>query len=57
MEFEEELTSGAISMVIGLVATYGVSMVYPVNGVQWALSAVGIASFFSGFFSSYYTES
>ena len=51
-----EFISGVISLVISLVVTYGVSWVYPTFELDWALTAVGFASFFSGFFSHYYTE-
>ena len=51
-----ELKSGATSLIIGLAVTYAVSLVYPTQDLQWALTAVGFASFFSGFFGRYYAE-
>jgi len=55
-QYEGELKSGLISLVIALAVTYGVSLVYPTQDLQWALTAVGFASFFSGFFSRYNGE-
>ncbi|PSH01183.1 MAG: hypothetical protein BRC27_02855 [Nanohaloarchaea archaeon SW_10_44_10] len=55
-DLKEEFISGVISLVISLVVTYGVSWVYPTFELDWALTAVGFASFFSGFFSHYYAE-
>mgnify|MGYP006875068633 CR=1 FL=1 len=55
-EYQEELTSGVISTAIGLTATYAVSLAIPTSDLQWTLTAVGFASFFSGFFSRYYDE-
>jgi hypothetical protein len=55
-EYQEELTSGVISTAIGLTATYAVSLAIPTSDLQWTLTAVGFASFFSGFFSRYYGE-
>lgn len=52
---KEELISGVISLVIGLAATYAVSIAIPTPDLKWALTAVGFATFFSGFFSAYYT--
>lgn len=49
-----ELVSGFTSLSIALAVTYSVSMAYPTTDIQWALTAVGFASFFSGFFSHYY---
>ncbi|MFQ3275242.1 MAG: ABC-type antimicrobial peptide transport system permease subunit [Candidatus Nanohaloarchaea archaeon] len=54
--YQEELTSGVVSAVIGVVATYGVSLAMPTSDLTWALTAVGFASFFSGFFGSYYSS-
>lgn len=53
-EYQEELTSGIVSTAIGLTATYAVSFAIPTSNLQWALTAVGFASFFSGFFGRYY---
>jgi len=55
-EFKGEFISGFTSVAVSLAATYGVSFVYPAADLQWALVAVGFASFFSGFFSHYYAE-
>ncbi|MFB6115922.1 MAG: hypothetical protein ABEK10_00265 [Candidatus Nanosalina sp.] len=55
-DYVEELKSGVISLVISLVATLGVAQVFTTEDLQWALVAVGFASFFSGFFSRYYGE-
>ena len=55
-ELEGEFASGVINLAISLVLTYGASIVYPTADLQWALIAVGFASFFSGFFGSYYAE-
>ena len=55
-DFRGEFTSAVTSLVVSLAATYGVAMVYPSADLQWALIAVGFASFFSGFFSHYYAE-
>lgn len=52
-ELQHPLISGSISAVIGLTITFGVNLVYPTNDITWALTAVGFASFFSGFFSDY----
>ena len=48
------LVSGIISTVIGLAATYAVSVIIPTTDLEWTLTAVGFASFFSGLFSDYY---
>jgi hypothetical protein len=53
-DFKGELISGTVSLTIALVVTYGVSLVYPTEDLRWALTAVGFASFFAGFFSHYY---
>lgn len=53
-EYQEELISGITSTVIGVVAAYGVSLVIPTTDLTWALTAVGFASFFSGFLGCYY---
>jgi len=53
-DLREEVISGATSTLIGLAATYGASLTVPTQDLQWALIAVGLASFFSGFFSRYY---
>jgi hypothetical protein len=55
-DFKEEAVSGVISLAIGVSATYAVSYLLPTQNLQWALTAVGFASFFSGFFSSYYVK-
>lgn len=54
--YKGEAISGLVSLVIGLVATYAVSFAVPTSDLQWALYAVGFASFFSGFFGRYYAE-
>ena len=53
-DLRSEVISGVTSTVIGLAATYGASLAVPTQDLQWALIAVGFASFFSGFFSRYY---
>jgi len=55
-DLKDEFISGVISTVVGLVATYGVSLAVPTQDLQWALTAVGFASFFSGFFGRYYAR-
>lgn len=55
-DFKGELVSGFVSLVIALVVTLGVSLVYPTDDLQWALTAVGFASFFAGFFSHHYAD-
>jgi hypothetical protein len=52
-ELEGPVVSGVISVVIALVVTFGVAQVIPTQELEWALTAVGFASFFSGFFSAY----
>lgn len=47
-------TSGGISAVIALVATGAAAQIIPPESLQWALIAVGIASFLSGSFGWYY---
>lgn len=42
------LLSGIIAVVIALIITYLVSLVIPTADLNWALIAVGIASFCSG---------
>ena len=45
------LSSGLISAVISFIATYGMTLVIPTSDLTWALIAVTVAGFFSGFFS------
>lgn len=52
--FKDEVISGVTSLVIALITTYSVSYAVPTQDLQWALTAVGFASFFSGFFGRYY---
>ena len=52
--YVEELKSALISVAIALIATYAVSLAYPTEELRWTLTAVGFASFFSGFFSNYF---
>ncbi|MFB6158961.1 MAG: hypothetical protein ABEJ95_04885 [Candidatus Nanohalobium sp.] len=54
-DWKDELTSGAVSTVIALAATYAVSLAVPTQDLQWALTAVGFASFFSGFFGAHFS--
>ena len=42
----DAIKSGAIGLVIGLVATYLVSLIFPTTNLRWSLVAVGFASFF-----------
>lgn len=51
---KDEVISGVTSLVIALITTYSVSYAVPTQDLQWALTAVGFASFFSGFFGRYY---
>ena len=53
LQYQEELISGGISLVIALTATYGVSLAFPAKSLN-PFIAVAFASFFSGFFSRYY---
>jgi hypothetical protein len=55
-DLKPELFSGVISLAIALAVTYAVSFAVPTKDLQWALIAVGIASFFSGFFGRHYAE-
>lgn len=55
-EFKQEFVSGLTSVVIALVATFAASLAVPTQELQWALIAVGIASFFSGFFGNHFAE-
>lgn len=55
-DIERELISGITSAAIGLAATYAVSLVVPTQDLQWALTAVVFASFFSGFFGAKFSE-
>ena len=47
---------GVISLVVSVIVTYGVHTVYPSQDIAWALTAVAIASIFSGTFSAYYAN-
>ena len=47
--------NGLVSTLIGTGITYGVHQVYPSGDLTWALTAVAIASFFSGTFSAHYS--
>jgi len=51
---EESLISGFTSALVAVLAAYIVSFMIPAGDLTWALIAVGVASFFSGFFSRYY---
>lgn len=53
-EFYSPAISGITGLAIALIITYFVSLVAPTNDLEWALKAVGIASFFSGFFGNYF---
>jgi ABC-type antimicrobial peptide transport system permease subunit len=55
-EYKDEVISGFVGSIIGVAATYGVSLAIPTTNLTWALTAVGFASFFSGFFGSYYAK-
>lgn len=52
--YKKEFTSGIISTIIALFITYIVSFIFPTGNLRWALTAVGIASFFSAFFTHYF---
>ena len=54
-DLKQELISGATSTVIALAATYAVSLAVLTQDLQWALTAVGFASFFSGFFGAHFS--
>jgi hypothetical protein len=43
------LLSGVVSVIIALIITYLVSLVIPTGDLRWAMIAVGIGSFASGF--------
>ena len=47
---------GLVSTLIGTGITFGVHQVYPSGDLKWALTAVAIASFFSGTFSAHYSK-
>lgn len=53
---KEPFIQGAASAAISMIATFGVSFIFPTNELNWALTAVLFAGFFSGFFSSYYSR-
>ena len=53
---DHPLTHGIISTVIASVITLGVHQVYPAGDITWAVTAVVIASFFSGTFSAKYSS-
>lgn len=59
MELEQyndhPVTHGLVSTVIGIGITFGVHQIYPAGDITWALTAVAIASFFSGTFSAKYS--
>jgi hypothetical protein len=55
-ELKDPVVSGVISAAIALVITFGVAQVVPTQDLNWALTAVGVASFFSGFFSTYQNQ-
>lgn len=50
------LFSGLVSLGVALTATYAASFVVPTGDLEWAMTAVGFASFFSGLFSGYYAK-
>lgn len=56
LDLKEEFVSGTIALLVALVATYGVSNLISTSDLEWALIAVGCASFFSGFFGRYFGE-
>lgn len=65
-EFKDSIIYGAISFSIAVIVTFVVAQVYLFTGVSpdylsealygWVLPAVGIASFFSGFFTAYFKD-
>lgn len=55
-ELKPAFISGATSLITALAATYAVSLAVPTQELQWAMTAVGFASFFSGFFGAYFAE-
>ncbi len=50
---KEPVFKGATSTAVALAVTFGVAQVYTTSDLTWTLFAVGFASFFSAFFSSY----
>jgi len=52
--WNEGIKAGGISLIIGVVITYIIHLITPSGDLSWALIAVAIASFCSGFFSSQY---
>lgn len=56
-ELKHPTVSGTISAILGAAITYGFhSLITQSADIQWALIAVVVASFFSGFFSTIYNE-
>lgn len=56
-ELKEPVISGLISVIAGLLITYAYHSLVTASGdIQWAMIAVGIASFFSAFFSVYQNQ-
>ncbi len=54
---KDELIAGTISLIFGVLFTYMVYLLgIPFSNVTQALISVGIASFFSGFFSRYFCK-
>lgn len=53
---EHPVAHGLVSTAIGSGITFGVHQIYPAGDITWALTAVAIASFFSGTFSAYYSK-
>ncbi len=52
--FTRSLIAGIVALLFGLIATLLVDVVIPTTNLQWALIAVGFASFFGGFAGYYF---
>lgn len=46
--FARAVISGLVAVVVGVIATFIVEIFIPTANLDWALIAVGFASFFSG---------
>lgn len=46
------IKAGIISVIISMAFTFLASLIFPTTDLSWAIIAVTMASFFSGFFSA-----
>ena len=53
-DFKQGIKLGTMSVIVSLFLTYLFHLIRPSTDLQWAMIAVAIASFLSGFFSSQY---